>query len=179
MRLTFKGFLREYCRRLSGLETDNLKKLCEAANGSTSRVAEPLFLFALEQGKLPYLLEVAKGTWMESGYSTLAERTEGCADAETFLRQPGLPARYVKVWNAYLMERDSIEKDRRITALMRVKTLEALKAEGRTPYRVCKDLNLNMGNVYAYLRKGDVTKVSRNTARRILEYAQAESSAQG
>ena len=115
---------------------------------------------------------------MESGYSTLAERTEGCTDAETFLRQPDLPTRYVKVWNAYLTERDAIEKDRRITALMRAKTLEALKAEGRTPYRVCKDLNLNMGNVYAYLRKGDVTKVSRDTARRILEYAQAESSAQ-
>ncbi len=28
MNLTFKGFLRNYCRELTGLETDNLKNYC-------------------------------------------------------------------------------------------------------------------------------------------------------
>lgn len=173
MRLTFKGFLREYCRQLSGLETDNLKKLCVVADSTASRVAEPLFLFALEQGKLSYLLEVASGTWMEHDYRVLAQRTHGCSSAEEFLQQSGIPERYIKVWNAYVAERDAINKDRRITALMRAKILEALEAKGQTPYRVCKDLDLNVGNVYAYLHKGDVTKVSRDTARRILEYTQS------
>ncbi len=40
-----------------------------------------------------------------------------------------------------------------------------------TAYRICKDLDLNLGNIYAYLNRGDVAKVSRNTARRILEHA--------
>ena len=35
-------------------------------------------------------------------------------------------------------------------------------------------LGLNRGNVYAYLNGGDVTKVSRATARRIMEAAAAQ-----
>ena len=38
-----------------------------------------------------------------------------------------------------------------------------------TVYRLCRDLGFNEGNVYACLDAGDVTKVSRATARRIME----------
>ena len=55
---------------------------------------------------------------------------------------------------------------------MREKTLAALASSGRTVYSLCGELGLNRGNVYAYLNAGDVTKVSRATARRILEAAQ-------
>ncbi|MCI8340259.1 MAG: MFS transporter [Eggerthellaceae bacterium] len=54
---------------------------------------------------------------------------------------------------------------------MRKATLDAMERRRLTAYRVCKTLGLNLGNVYAYLGKGDVSKVSRNTARRIMEYA--------
>ena len=56
---------------------------------------------------------------------------------------------------------------------MREKTVAALEGAGVTVYRLCADLGLNQGNVYAYLGKGDVTKVRRSTARRMLERAQA------
>ena len=52
---------------------------------------------------------------------------------------------------------------------MRKKTLDALHANNVSIYRLCKDLGLNLG--YAYLSKGDATKVSRDTARTIMEYA--------
>lgn len=58
-----------------------------------------------------------------------------------------------------------------IIELMRKATLDAMERRRLTAYRVCKTLGLNLGNVYAYLGKGDVSKVSRNTARRIMEYA--------
>ncbi|WP_080800429.1 hypothetical protein [Arabiibacter massiliensis] len=46
MNLTFRGFLRLYCRELSGLQTDSIKKLCESAATDAPRLAEPLFLEA-------------------------------------------------------------------------------------------------------------------------------------
>lgn len=50
--------------------------------------------------------------------------------------------------------------------------LQLLKVAGVTRYQLCKDLGLNEGNIYAWLA-GDPTKVSRATARRIWEYAEA------
>jgi predicted transcriptional regulator len=55
---------------------------------------------------------------------------------------------------------------------MRPRIVEALARRGITRYRLCKDLGLNPGNVYAYLA-GDDTKVSKETARRILGYAES------
>lgn len=68
--------------------------------------------------------------------------------------------------------------DRRINALMRKRTLGALGKSGVTRYGLCRDLNLNKGNVYAYLA-GDDSKVSRKTARRIMEYAEGRSAQEG
>ena len=54
---------------------------------------------------------------------------------------------------------------------MRDKTNSALEESDLTVYRLCKDLRMNMGNVYAYLGKGDTSKVSRAAARAIMDYA--------
>ena len=69
------------------------------------------------------------------------------------------------------MPSEANKADRRIIELMRKATLDAMERRRLTAYRICKALDLNLGNVYAYLGKGDVSKVSRNTARRIMEYA--------
>ena len=61
---------------------------------------------------------------------------------------------------------------------MRKKTLEALEESGETRYGLCRALHLNKGNVYAYLA-GDDSKVSRKTARRIMEYAEGRSTQEG
>lgn len=171
MKRTFKGFLRSYCRYLSGIQTDNLKTLCTHATTDTPRLTEALFLFALEQDKLPYLLQLSTGTRLEQEYRAMSILVSKYPHTSHFLEDTNTPERYRKVWNAYLAERDAIVNERRISALMREKTLQALSKNGLTPYRICKELNLNLGNVYAYLHKGDTTKVSRETARRIMEFA--------
>lgn len=66
---------------------------------------------------------------------------------------------------------DALAADRRINALMRPKIVEALARKGVTRYKLCKDLNLNPGNVYAYLA-GDDAKASKEAARRMLRYAE-------
>ena len=172
MRLTFKGFLHSYCQELAGVRTSSIKKLCAAATDAAPRTAEPLFLYAMEEGRLALLLKYSTGTWMHDDYRSLA-RLAGPyeTDARRFAEECALPERYAAVLSAFRAHAGSVEADRRVIGLMRGKTIEALAASGTTAYRLCKDLGLNMGNVYAYLNKGDVTKVSRDTARRILAYS--------
>ena len=89
-----------------------------------------------------------------------------------------LPNRYANVWRAYRGVKEKPAADRRVNALMRKRTLKALEESGVTRYGLCRDLNLNKGNVYAYLA-GDDSKVSRKTARRIMEYAEERSTQEG
>lgn len=169
--LTFKGFLRAYCRELTGLDTDNLKRLAQAVATSAPAAAEAVMAFAAVQGKARYLAELSRGAWMEEGYRAVLPYLEGDSDVADFLQSENAPERYRKVWQAYLSKRDAVVADRRVSGLMREKTLTALKERGVTAYRLCEDLGLNKGNVYAYLNRGDLTKVSRATARKIMEYA--------
>ena len=75
------------------------------------------------------------------------------------------------IHEAFYAQGDTLAADRRINSLMRPKITDALKGKNVTRYRLCKDLGLNLGNVYAYLA-GDDTKVSKATARRMLNYLQ-------
>ena len=62
MNLTFKGFLRGYCRELTGQQTDNLRKLCKAVVCDQPAAAEALMVFAALQGKAEYLASFTMGT---------------------------------------------------------------------------------------------------------------------
>ena len=60
MNLTFEGFLKGYCRELSGQQSLSFRKLVEQAMTVAPRVAEPLFLLALAQGKAEYVLGLSE-----------------------------------------------------------------------------------------------------------------------
>lgn len=173
MNLTFKGFLRSYVRELTGLETDNLKKLLAAVLNDAPAAAEALMVFAAVQDKARYLAKLAKGTSVEENYESFAGATNVANEEEliNYLASPHAPDRYQKVWLAYRSKKEAIQADRRVIGLMRDKTLAAMKASGTTAYGLCKTLGLNAGNVYAYLNGGDATKVSRETARLIMAAA--------
>lgn len=171
MNLTFRGFLREYCRELTELETDSMKKLCSAVSESSPHAAEALFLFAAERGRVDQLLKLSDGTWMKSLYQEAAQQLESSGSVQAFLASETAPERFRKVYQAFSARKAKTANDRRVIGLMREKTLANLQAKKITVYRVCAELSLNQGNVYAYLNKGDVTKVSRQTARRIMEFA--------
>lgn len=178
MNLTFKGFLRGYVRELTGLETDNLRKLLAATVVEAPAAAEALMAFAAVQGKAGYLASLAQGTTLEESYAEFAKHAEGCGeeDITEYLAGGGSTPRYQKVWLAYRAKKEAVDADRRVIGLMRKKTLESIEGTGATVYSLCKALGLNIGNAYAYLNKGDVRKVSRATARRIMEAASASGS---
>ncbi|MBR2836083.1 MAG: hypothetical protein IKE43_10325 [Coriobacteriales bacterium] len=173
MNLTFKGFLRSYVRELTGRETDSLKILCASVAKKTPTAKEALMVFAAIQHKAHYLAKLAHNTWMETEYVEIADKIDAFKDVETFLQSHDAPERYRKVWNSFIAKRDAIQADRRIIAIMRDKTLEALDTLNITIYQICQELGLNKGNVYAYINSGDTSKVSRDTARRILQYVQS------
>lgn len=171
--LTFKGFLRAYCRELTGVESDSLRKLLAAVTADSPAAAEAVMVFAAQQEKADYLARLAQGSWVESGYRDFAEGLASCENLAGYLQSDFVPQRYKKVWQAWEAQRAAIAADRRVISIMREKTQAALAQASTTPYAICRQLGLNKGNFYAYLNGGDVTKVSRATARRIMEAALA------
>lgn len=171
MNLTFEGFLKSYCRELSGQQSLSFRKLVKQATTVEPRVAEPLFLLALTQGKAEYVLGLSEGSWMEEGYRGVLSLYNQTGSLASLCTKDDVPNRYANVWRAYRGVKEKPAADRRVNALMRKRTLEALVGSRLTRYGLCRDLHLNKGNVYAYLA-GDDSKVSRETARRIMEYAE-------
>ncbi len=175
MRLTFRGWLLSYCQELTGLKTTSVKKLVSAVERSAPHASAAVFLLAVETGRVADLISRASdlellAEW-ESVVTMLPQSPTG---AEAFARAnyDKLPARYRKVIDAYDAVAEGRQSDERAKALMAEKTVAALENAGKTRYRLCKDLGLNEGNVYAWLA-GDPSKVSRTTARRAWRYAES------
>ena len=140
MNLTFKGFLRGYCRELTGLSTDSLRKLCSCVDKTCPAAAEALMVFAAVQGKAAYLEALSRDTWMHQSYSEFATQLNAYSSVEEYLRTSQVPQRYAKVWLAYQSKKNAIVADRRVVLLMRDKTLDAMMTAETTAYRLCKDL---------------------------------------
>lgn len=179
MKLTMKGFLLAECNRLLDLErrTTSLKKMYRAAaEPAGARAREYVFLFAVEADKLDALLRIACAE-AQSDFSEMCKELAPAAapfsgDAEGFLaaNENRLNKRFLQVSDAFHAPEAHRENNEHVKRLMREKTLKALREVGVTPYMMVRDLGLNKGNAYAYLR-GDVSKVSRATARRMYDYA--------
>jgi len=75
-----------------------------------------------------------------------------------------------KVYNSYVSVRDRQKAAKHTKALMLEHSRRLQKEKGVTAYRVYTDLRLNHGNVNAYLKNGDVSKVGIEVAERVLEY---------
>lgn len=175
MRLTFRGWLLSYCQELTGLKTTSVKKLAAAVEDNAPHASAAVFLLAVNEEKLDSLLEHVFEPDLREEWNYIASMLpENQTDAEAFARLAyrGLPSRYRKVLDAYDAIAEGQENDSRAKTLMAEKTIAALARAGRSRYRLCRDLGLNEGNVYAWLA-GDPSKVSRDTARRAWHYAES------
>lgn len=175
MRLTFRGWLLSYCQELTGLKTTSVKKLVSAVEGSAPHASAAVFFLAVETERVDDLLDRASDPELLAEWESMAAMLpESPTGAEAFARTnyDDLPIRYRKVIDAYDAVAEGRENDERAKALMAEKTVAALANAGKTRYRLCRDLGLNEGNVYAWLA-GDPSKVSRATARRAWRYAES------
>lgn len=171
--LTFKGFLTKYVKQLSKQETNSLYKLTTEASTDNPRLKEPLLLFAVCSQKQDVLLSAAKNTSLSSEYQRMLSQYS--AEAFMALLESGsqeLPAEYHKVWRTYLSRKNRMQADDHTKELIRQKVRRLQEKSGVTNYRIYTDLNLNPGNLNAWLKHGIGEKVSLDTARNTLRYVE-------
>ena len=169
-RLTLGGYLERYVKSLSQNKTTGIRKLAYEAVVN-HRLREPLFLFALYAGKVDLLLEASKDNNLYTHYSDLADRYSWSSMLTALeTGDNALDIGYHKTYNSYVCRRDMPQTNNRSKALMHSKIKRLQESKNITNYRIYTDLNLNPDNANAYLKTGDVTKVSRDVARKIVLY---------
>ncbi len=168
--LTFNGFLKNYLQQLSGTETESVNKLLKLSQDNP-RLRAPLALYAkavLPEQQLGRLMQKDPVFRGELEQHLAFVQTEG--DLVKFLAGGKAPAEYEKVYRSYAAKRDRVQTEQELKELIRRKALN-LRAEKKiSDYRAYKDLRLNPGNYHAFMRQGDVAKLSLANAKRVLEY---------
>ena len=132
---------------------------------------EPLFLYAVTSDKADFLLQATKDTQLNAEYANML----ASFDKDTLFHalesgDPMLPEGYHKVYRSYISVRDRMKAESHTKELLLKKIRRLQKEKSVSNYRIYTDLSLNQGNMNAYLKHGDLTKVSLDTARRVAEY---------
>ena len=172
--LTFRGFLTQYVKHLSVQETTSLYKLAKEASSTNPRLKEPLFLYALFSQKKDGLLQATKTAPLHEEYHRLmtlytAEQMTELLEQES----PLIAVEYHKVWRSFKSRKNKWKADDHTKELMRQKVKYLQEKTGITNYRIYTDLQLNPGNLNAWLKHGFHDRVSLETARKTLQYVDA------
>ena len=172
-KLTFEGFLKQYVAELSGVQTASVHKLADRM-AENPRLKEPLFLYALAFNKVELLLRYTANSTIAAEY----EQLFNLYSLEQMLvllekQSPELPEGYLKVWRSYCSVRDTSLADNDTKALIHRRVLELQRKKKLTNYRLYTDLKLNPGNVNAWLKHNDSSKMSLDCARQIYKYAKS------
>ena len=172
-KLTFEGFLKQYVAELSGVQTAGIHKLVACLN-ENPRLKEPLFLYALAFDKVDLLLRYTVTSAVVAEYEQLSNRYS-LAQMLVLLenQSPELTEGYLKVWRSYCSVRDTSLADNDTKALIHHRVLELQRKKKLTNYRLYTDLKLNPGNVNAWLKHNDSSKMSLDCAHQIYKYAKS------
>ena len=172
-KLTFGGFIKQYVRALSLTNTGSLYKLAAEAASCNPRLREPLFLYALFSGKVMVLLTATKSPELRKEYADMVEQYDRQRMEQSLQDgDPLLPEGYAKIYRSYLNMKNRNENDAHTKALMRNRIIRLQREKNITNYRLYTDLHINHGNMNAFLKHGDCTKVSIDTARSAIAYLQ-------
>lgn len=176
-KLTFEGFLKQYVAELSGVQTVSIHKLADCLS-ENPRLKEPLFLYALVYNKMNLLLRHTVNSAVVAEYEQLSNRYSLVQMLLLLENQSlELPEAYLKVWRSYCSVRDSVLADNDTKELIHRRVLELQQKKHLTNYRLYTDLKLNPGNVNAWLKHNDSSKMSLDCARQIYKYAKSYSAA--
>ena len=165
--LTFKGYLLSQLQELSSFNSTSLYTFSQLARNN-ARLNDTLTLYLMlytEENLRSKLLK--KFDYLNSS----CEKLNGLNDdnVETYLQNDSL-SEYRTVYNNFLYQRNRKEQEDRLKMMMYKRISEVKQAKCVTNYRIYKELNLNPGNVNAFLKNEDISKVSVDTARKILAF---------
>ncbi|MDO5115231.1 MAG: hypothetical protein Q4D58_03960 [Synergistaceae bacterium] len=177
--LSFKHYIKGYVRFLSHGDSMRISLLAQEAAGRNPRLREPLFCYAFVYDRMELLLKHTKpvNEKLYAEYQRLYETAEG--DHEAFMRmaegQPAaIPYEYTKVYVSYRAAVNKKTRDTELKSKLRAYVCSFLEKHPEvTCHRIAKELDLVPGNVSTYLHKGDLSKVSVATARRIFDFVLA------
>ena len=119
--------------------------------------------------KLSYLLKISESYKSSPFYYQWASQLEAYNSLEEYLTNPSTEKRLQDVYSVYLGQWDLHRSRQRRAGLYAKKINMELERIGKTRYSLCKELNFNCGNFYAFL-DGDNTKISYEKARKAYEY---------
>jgi hypothetical protein len=104
-------------------------------------------------------------------YAALLERYDR-AGMEKALQDDDsiLPEGYTKVYRTYLSVKSKKQGDNHTKSLMRNRIVRLQREKRVSTYRLYTDLRINHGNMNAYIKHGDCSKVSLQAARSAVEY---------
>ena len=147
---------------------------CNGDGSENPRLKEPLFLYALTFNKVDLLLRHTATSAVAAEYEQLSNRYS-LAQMLLLLENQSheLPEGYLKVWRSYCSVRDAVLADNDTKELIHRRVLELQKKKKLTNYRLYTDLKLNPGNVNAWLKHNDSSKMSLDCARQIYKYAKS------
>lgn len=166
-KLTFKGYLLSQLQSLSEVKSTSLYTFSYIAENN-ARLKDTLCLYLVLFTK-----ENLKNKLLNK-YVFLAEDCNALKNLtidniEVFLNKDNL-SQYKTIYENYLYLRDKKNNDDKIKTIMYNKILEVKNLKKITNYRIYTALKLNPGNANAFLKNGDISKVSLNTTRRILQF---------
>ena len=173
--LTFPGFLKQYVSAVSLSGTSSIYKLSDEAVSANPRLREPLLLYALCTGKETLLLNAVKSKELREEYKEIIKSSDinqlnvDIGQTSQY-KNTALPDRYSRVYKSYLTVKNKNNNEIFTKSLMRDRMIRLQKEKSISNYRIYTDLGLNHGNINAYLKNNNCSKVSVGTARKMLEY---------
>ena len=163
-KLTFVGFLKQYVKELSLCNSYCLKKIDREAEQNYRVVAPMALLAKLTAGEEQIYAVSSKR--LQNAFHEL----ENIADVKTALQNNLLNEDFQKVYKTYQSLAGKHENENHTKEMMLKKIRKAQAQKHISNYRIYTDLHLNHGNINDFLTNGNVTKLSLETAKAILEY---------
>lgn len=165
--LTFKGYLLSQLQELSEVKTTSLYTFSYIAENN-ARLKDTLCLYLVLFTKENLRNKLLKK------YIFLAEDCNFLKDLtidniHLFFSENNL-SQYKTIYENYLYMHNKKTNTDKIKAIMYSKILEVKNLKNITNYRIYTTLKLNPGNANAFLKNGDISKVSLNTTRQILQF---------
>ena len=166
-KLSLKSYLEKQMVTLSGLNSKSLYRF-SAMSETNARLKDTVVLYLMlfvKDDLKRHLLN--KYPYLSPGCEKLSGITP--ENAERFLVDNSL-SEYKTIYENYLNTIGTHDNENRIKRMMYDRIVQLQAEKGISNYAVYKELKLNPGNANAFLKNGDVSKLSLDTVRHILEF---------
>lgn len=156
--LTFKGYLQQQLCELSGCDSKSLYKFARLAEHN-ARLRDALCVY------LHFYVSEKLKSQLRKRFDYL--KPLSALNPEQLTQSQ---SEYKTIYENYLNQKNTKRNNDKLKALMQKKIVEVQTEKGITNYRIYKALNLNPGNVNAFLKNADTSKVGLDTVRNILVF---------